>query len=359
MKVGLAFLLLLTAPQQQKNPPPKIDAAKVEAATKAGVQYLRGQVGKKAGRTPEAGGLVLLTLVHAGVRKGDALFDELLKGLLEETLETTYRVSIQAMALEEIDRAAHQKRLFQCAQFLVDNQCANGQWSYGSPTYYPEPEPEPDYEAPSEEPKPGEKPPVRQKFRVRKQRDARDHGDNSNAQFAALGLRACHDAGIILPPEVVRKAALWWREGQCEARGEGRGWNYGPKGNPPYGSMTAGAVAALAICDRLLGVDGTKDVDLAAGLHWLRDNYSVTENPGRNHQHHHYYLWGLERACDATGTGMLGRADWYFEGASVLLATQGGDGSWKKNPLDTCYAILFLKRATRPLVDPRARDKRK
>ncbi len=123
--------------------------------------------------------------------------------------------------------------------------------------------------------------------------------------------------------------------------------------------MTAGAVAALAICDQLLGLDWTKDADLESGLRWLEARYSVTENPGRNHQHHHYYLWGLERACGLTGTEKLGRADWYLEGATFLLATQGADGAWKKNPLDTCYSILFLRRATRPLREPREMDRKK
>jgi hypothetical protein len=328
MGVGLALFLLF----QPKDPP------KIDPAVEAGICYLRGQAGKKSGRTSEANGLILLTLVHAGVKAGDPLFDELLKSLLDETLSTTYRVSIQAMALEAIDRAAHQKRIFQCAQFLVDNQCKNGQWSYGTPTYAPEPEPETGYE-------PGTMP----KYRVTKQRDGPAHGDNSNVQFAVLGLRACHDANILLPAEVVRKAAVWLRESRCE----GGGWNYGPKGNPPYGSMTVGAVAGLAICDFILGLDRAKDTDLAAGLDWLRARYSVTENPGRNHQHHLYYLWGLERACGATSTAKLGPRDWYVEGAHHLVATQMGDGSWKKNALDTCYAILFLKRATKPLEKPR------
>jgi squalene-hopene/tetraprenyl-beta-curcumene cyclase len=320
MTIVLALLLLQ----------PKVDPAKVDLAVKAGVRYVRAQAEKKSGRTPEAGELILLTLWHAGVRKGDALFDALLKSALEGELQTTYRTALQAMALEAIDRVAYQKRIFQCAQFLVDNQCPNGQWSYGSSTYYPEPEP--DYET--------------GKLRVKKQRDGKDHGDHSNGQFAALGLRACHDAGIVFPPEVLRKAVIAWRESSSEG-----GWNYGPKGNPPYGSMTVGGVAALAIYDRLLGLDATKDTDLAGGLAWLRNHYSVIQNPGRNHQHHLYYLWGLERACGATGTDVIGKADWYAEGATHLLATQAADGSWKKSPLDTCYAILFLKRATRPLVE--------
>src|SRR5258706_391701 len=79
------------------------------------------------------------------------------------------------------------------------------------------------------------------KYRVKKQREGPDHGDDSNSLYAAVGRRACHDSGIILPKEVVEKAAWAWRDSQTATKG----WSYGPKGNTAYGSMTAGGVAAL------------------------------------------------------------------------------------------------------------------
>src|SRR5258706_6474852 len=140
MSSTLLAALLLSSPlaAQQAKPPPEVDPAKVDAAIKAGVAFLRTKMSKLNGTNKNFPELVLLTLVHAGVGKGDALYDLLLKAVLEAPLETTYRVALQAVALEEIDRAAHQKRIFQCAQFLVDNQCGNGQWSYGEPTSHPE-----------------------------------------------------------------------------------------------------------------------------------------------------------------------------------------------------------------------------
>src|SRR5207253_5077169 len=44
-------------------------------------------------------------------------------------------------------------------------------------------------------------------------------GDNSNTQYAALGMRACHDAGIIIPAAVTEKATAWYR--QCQKAAEG------------------------------------------------------------------------------------------------------------------------------------------
>ena len=45
------------------------------------------------------------------------------------------------MSLESYDRKKYQYRIAQCAQFLVDNQCKNGQWDYGEavPLFTPGP----------------------------------------------------------------------------------------------------------------------------------------------------------------------------------------------------------------------------
>ena len=60
-------------------------------------------------------------------------------------------------------------------------------------------------------------------------------------------------------------------------------------------------------------------------------------------------------------TQTMGKHDWYLEGAKAILDAQKPDGSWLVSDYfrsppdrpgwDTCFAILFLKRATRPLLD--------
>jgi hypothetical protein len=71
----------------------------------------------------------------------------------------------------------------------------------------------------------------------------------------------------------------------------------------------------------------------------------------------YYYLYALERAGMLYDTALIGNHDWYLDGARVILAAQKPDGSWAESgpatmrpTWDTCFAILFLKRATRPLV---------
>jgi hypothetical protein len=63
----------------------------------------------------------------------------------------------------------------------------------------------------------------------------------------------------------------------------------------------------------------------------------------------YYFLWSLERAAVAYGLRKIGDKDWYDWGANFLLGDQEKDGSWQgihgKYGADTCFALLFLRRA--------------
>jgi hypothetical protein len=329
--------------------------------------------------------LILLALLHAGLPTSDARVSELLKGVLEAPLTSTYKVAVQAMALEELDRVKHQARVYHCAQFLVDNQAESGQWGYGTPTPLGEPPggtptPGAERKAPAAADlsavAPREKPKVVRRIPVKAQRSG-EGGDNSNSQYAALGLRACHDAGIVLPRETVERAAAWWRRNQAgavrdddddEAPGkrkpvatpggrQARGWGYGGGERDVTGSMTAGAVGALVIYAHILGQDWKKEPSVASGVAWLADNFTVTRNPGQGQEWHFYYLYGLERAGVLYDAPTFGRHAWYTAGAKFLLQSQKPDGSWSDGgdeenaTWNTCFAVLFLRRSTRPVVD--------
>ena len=98
------------------------------------------------------------------------------------------------------------------------------------------------------------------------------------------------------------------------------------------------------------GEDWKTDQNLADGVAWLADNFTVNSNPKKGGPWHYYYLYGLERAGVLYDTKKFGSRDWYAAGAKLLVAKQGADGNWGAHRRDTCFAILFLKRATRPLV---------
>ncbi|MCK5579139.1 MAG: terpene cyclase/mutase family protein [Planctomycetes bacterium] len=367
--MGVFFLALPALAKNKKDPgESKVSPAKVDAAINRGAKVLLEIVkplkmtltdyhkNKHSVRTDE---LILYTLIHAGMQDEPA-FKRLLQKVLSNELDLTYHVALRAMALEALDRKKYQEHLRNCAQFLIDNQCQNGQWDYGRPTRVEE--------AKIITPRPGQKKTSGTKsikrIRIKAQRKGPAKGDNSNSQYASLGLRACLQAGIVIPEDVLRKAKQWWVVSQT-ADG---GWNYAPRGqtgaqpgqlppvNPPpsfssYGSMTAGGVACLCIYDFFLKKKMRKDASIKRGLSWLADNFTVMKNVKYTNpkKHHYYYLYALERVGMLAETKSFGQHDWYAEGANYLLANQQKDGSWNNKEIDTCFAILFLRRATKPL----------
>jgi hypothetical protein len=65
-----------------------------------------------------------------------------------------------------------------------------------------------------------------------------------------------------------------------------------------------------------------------------------------------YFLWSIERVAVLYNLPRLGQKDWYCWGAEILVANQKPAGNWEKGgyhgstpPIDTCLALLFLRRA--------------
>ncbi len=409
----VAFLCLTPAAALQQDPPPPDINLEFEAAKaiEKGIAALKGKNVHSKGTSKmhhfkNGNALVLLTYVHAGVDEKDPHFQKLLKEALKSELEATYGVCLIAMALEELDRVKYQWRIYQCAQFLVDNMSTGGTIRYGEKTKMP-PMPESNDVAtdanrkntgtggsilarnrPPAEGHEKPKPRVLKRIPVKKQRPGKGGFDHSNMQYLALGLRACHDAGIIFPKGLIVAFQQQLRKNQQSAqnpasplfldsaeleRASGRstrstrsvnvppqGWAYTGSGGSHggyKGSMTAGSVGALCICAYILGQDWKKDRDVLEGMQWINKNFTVKENPKQGATWHYYYLYGLERAGMLYGTRMIGDHDWYRVGAKYLIKNQGSNGAWPKrghnvesSVINTCFAILFLKKATRALV---------
>jgi hypothetical protein len=425
MKTRLTILGIIlacaAAPAQDKPKPnpahPKVDQQKVDEAIQKGCAAIIGQGfgsfshGKR--NQPEAlqsyAELVLLTLAHSGYyADGDPSIRPLTEYVIQKEIGSTYTASLGAMALQKLNAKKYQKRIAEYAQFLCDNQCQNGQWDYGEPLPIPPPEPEKPSPTPttgakkrddvatgggapgvsgpgagSPAPQAGDDPGGKSKagqttteprnkggkttsiprIPVRKKKPGPPNGDNSNSQYAALGLRACLDADIDVDPQVLGFARKWWTGSQ---NSDG-GWGYndhGDKGggeneegvsNTSYGSMTVGAVGALCIYDYYLGMQYKQDGQVNRGIEWLAKNYDVTKNPHKKNFAYLYYLYGLERAGILYGTERFGPNEWYPDGANHLLETQLPGGTWTTGdritggPRDTCFAVLFLRRGTLPL----------
>ncbi len=213
--------------------------------------------------------------------------------------------------------------------------------------------------------------------------------DLSNTQFAALALAAAARCEIEIPVGIVRdmgnglvdfqqkegpevwrvkgrtKRGAWDRERYPDAS---RGFAYkGTAGGTSgaYGSMTgAGTCSLLLLLDiyeswpserqkkelpssqaKQWEVSVQKNAD--CGMAWLENNYSVSENPGHAAGEYFYYLYALERVGAFAPTEFIGEHEWYAEGALALLLRQNDKGGWGKLE-DTCFALLFLGRATTP-----------
>jgi hypothetical protein len=148
-----------------------------------------------------------------------------------------------------------------------------------------------------------------------------------------------------------------------------RGWAYIKSGSKPEeekvcGSMTCAGIGSLLIAKSILGKSlgkkGGDEVDQCVydGFAWLSMHWSVSENPVQGTPRHFYYLYGIERVGTLGLFEKISGHSWYREGAELLIEGQKVDGSWNNkdeivptDTLDTCYALLFLRRGTASVGD--------
>jgi hypothetical protein len=232
--------------------------------------------------------------------------------------------------------------------------------------------------------------------------------DLSATQFALLGLKSAIRCRIKIPKDYFQKTIPFILEQQEEEgpqvvrksgdddpnterrdrhatyvpdpRDRARGFAYirGCQGHEgaTSGSMTTAGIASLILCkSELIGTAWMRqDRGVRArqlnqaiwdGLAWLDHNWEIYQNFGYPmNQHYHYYLYGLERVGVLGELHWIGRHHWYSAGAEVLLKTQELTGEWtsggtpKKERAvpDTCFALLFLKKATVPVGPVLTRD---
>ncbi len=191
-------------------------------------------------------------------------------------------------------------------------------------------------------------------------------GDNSNTQFAIVALWVGRRQGL----PVERALALVEQRFHLTQNSDG-GWSYsstvgGLGGSTP--SMTCagllglaaahGATAEIALEKGKTAPNPGKDRFIKAGLIILgsaigqpigkrRPDAPLMNIPLSGNESY-YFFWSLERVAMALDLKTIGGKDWYGWGADVLLSNQAPDGSWQHDygpTVDTCFALLFLKRA--------------
>lgn len=371
-----AVLLALASPARAQE----LDQAKVDDAIQKGAAFLLKKYAKGFDKVSWNSSLelVMLTLSHAKADPEDKTWQEGLAALETTKLQYTYRVAALAMALQKIDPVKYQEKLAHCAQWLVDTQLPNGEWGYPDTLKTPEELPKPIEvdlpKPPRADPKKDDKAGTQAAIVIRRTPTTRNlnlkaKGDLSNAQFAVLGLKACADAGIEIPRPVWEGALRYFLKSQ----NQDGGWGYYFAGmqDRSYASMTSAGVCSVAICRAGLKLkDPLKDGTVQAGLAWLGQNFKADENAFATKSHVadperwlYYYLYSIERAGRIAGVEEFGRKKWYPVGAKYLLEKQANDGHWWTGiegvqwkqagdieTADTCFAILFLTKATPPLT---------
>jgi hypothetical protein len=178
--------------------------------------------------------------------------------------------------------------------------------------------------------------------------------DNSNSQFAILALWAAQRHGV--PVErTLRRVALRYETSQ-NANGS---WGYRYRrggGEAESAPMTCVGLLGLAVgygIGRAPAVPGgAQNPHILGGFVALSQHIGAPA--GRTQglpMANLYFLWSVERAAVLYDLQTIAGKDWYRWGAEILVANQQPLGHWDKGlyigsarTLDTCLALLFLKR---------------
>jgi hypothetical protein len=319
----------------------------VENAIKRGVRFLKDAQradGSWSDVDDEAhtGGtsLVTLALLTAGEPAGSPTISKALaylRNFTPEQLRSTYSVSLQAMVFSAATPERDQLKIVADVAWLEkaqikanDNVNWPGSWTYTEFKH--------------------------------------QHGDNSNTQYALLGLNAAAEVGVPVNPNVWALSRSYW-EG-CQ-RNDGS-WAYTPDTHTASASMTCAGISSLIITGlkRFQGQEflrgetvencgrGGFNPNLQRATDWLARRFSVDQNVGHGLTWKYYYLYGLERAGRLTGQRFFGEHDWYREGAEELVHAQDQlDGFWRGEGFEgrdrlvaTSFALLFLAKGRAPVL---------
>lgn len=267
--------------------------------------------------------LAVYTLSKAGLPSDDPALVAAVDHLRDLPLLKVYAVSNLVFALDALDRPELEPWLFEAADWLAEQfDERTNLWGY-----------------------PGGAPEL------------------SNSQFAVMALGRAHARGHPVDPDLWEAAI----EGALSRQNDDGGFYYTRASWPQStGTMTTAGLTTLLVASQALERDGVgagARRDAAEGLKrgwaWLERCFTATGTPlgpgctlidrypefGRQEFYHYYYLYGIERVAALTRRRTLAGLDWYADGAREILAHQSPDGDWG-NIESTCFALLFLRRAT-------------
>lgn len=283
--------------------------------------------------------LVTLALLNAGDKKTDPHMARALAYLRALPPERTYVVGLQTMVLAEVrearDLALIQRNvdwLFKHAIGLKDGKLQG--WSY-----------------------PGSNVP-----------------DNSNTQYALLGLYAAKQAGVSIEDDKWRLIQEYYSSTQKTESPTSGYWSYH---NAKFGDKSASFTMSVAgVCgliiagmglnaseqqlDEATGVarncgEYAENTAFAKGMNWVAAHFNF-DSPSAKSKYYNFY--GIERLGRLSGQRFIGPHDWYREGCENLLRKQNPDGSFGQSgqgidsvqTVATAFALLFLSKGRTPVL---------
>lgn len=186
--------------------------------------------------------------------------------------------------------------------------------------------------------------------------EAAGRDDNSNTQFGLLGLWAARNHGV--PVELSLSLATMRFQKTQSPDG---GWGYVIQA-PAKNTMTCVGLLGLAMghgsITEALAAEVAKgglpkppgeDPHIKLALEALTLYVEPDDSRrGLESRIDLYYLWALERVGMLYRQKTFGKKDWYRWGTKIILANQRPDGGWQMHydpPIDTSFALLFLRRA--------------
>jgi hypothetical protein len=355
-RIGCVMLLAVAAVGVTVLTPASVDAQepeplveKVKNAIDRGKRYLiqkqtingNWEVEVTAGIVYKRGGfscLAMLALLNCGVKADDPVMVKALEWLRKEQPNDTYVRGLQTMVFAEAGLPEDLPRIQANIEWLLKARVYQGNklvgWGYGT---------------------------------------GHSRADNSNTQYALLGLHAGKLAGAKIDQATWKELQDFYVNSQL-ADG---GWPYLPpmqqRGESTM-TMTVAGLCGLFIAGleqnigrQKLRPDGTAEncgvyednKAIARGLAWLS---GIQGEKARfsfdNRLSTFYNIYGIERLGRLSGERFLGGRDWYREGCEYLIRFQHPDGSWyfANRVIDsypivaTSFSLLFLSKGRTPIL---------
>lgn len=285
----------------------------IDAAVQNGSKFIK-QSYRSGLKVDGLNEMALFAMASCGVDSSDEDFAHLLKSIIDLPPTMVYQAAFRALALSKINPKSYQAQLGECRDYLIRSQLQSGGWTY-----------------------------------AKVNSGANATADMSNTTYAVLGLACCRKFMISVPDEVFERGRAFI----FAVQNSDGGWGYRTDHErESYESMTENAIGSLYAMGDVAGIMRTKANDFTHALKWLNDNFTVEENKFSSYQEGrlYYHLFALERVGTLSAAEKIKDRNWFEDGAKFILETQNDDGSWDDGadtPVqNTCFALLFLKRAS-------------